>query len=205
MNEEHDGTDQGNPSEEEYQRFRRMMDGMGRAGLRRMVERLTGRIEASPRDTEALSARALAYRELGEHRRAAEDNGRIVLLGEKVFVRPSIAVGYCFPPRGAGDEFRKGPHNTTFLCAPASSMAGWGDWGVDPNERAARPETHGYPDTDPFRRGHSPGLPHSGQRDGPVQGHLHATTPHVSGFPGKPRAALKHLSGLLVQDQTRPK
>ena len=26
MNEEHDGMDQGKPSEEEYQRFRRMMD-----------------------------------------------------------------------------------------------------------------------------------------------------------------------------------
>ena len=26
MNEEHDGTDQGNPSEEEYREFRRMMD-----------------------------------------------------------------------------------------------------------------------------------------------------------------------------------
>ena len=71
MNEEHDGT----PSEEEYQRFRKMMDGMGRDGLRRMVEHLTERIEANPRDTDALSARGLAYGELGEHRLAAEDNG----------------------------------------------------------------------------------------------------------------------------------
>ena len=57
MNEEHDGTDQGNPSEQEYQRFRRMMDGMGREGLLGIVERLTERIEADPRDAEALPAR----------------------------------------------------------------------------------------------------------------------------------------------------
>ena len=80
MNEEHDGMDQGNPSEEDYQRFRRMMDGMGREGLLRMVERLTERIEADPRDAEALGARGLAYGELGEHRRAAEDYGSIIAL-----------------------------------------------------------------------------------------------------------------------------
>ena len=57
MNEEHDGTNQGKPSEEEYQRFRRMLDGVGREGLGRMVEHLTERIEANPRDTEALAAR----------------------------------------------------------------------------------------------------------------------------------------------------
>ena len=71
MNEEHDGK----PSEEEYQRFRKMMDGMGREGILRMVEHLTERIEANPRDTEALGARGLAYSELGEHRLAAEDYG----------------------------------------------------------------------------------------------------------------------------------
>ena len=71
MNEEHDGT----PSEEEYQRFRRMMDGMGREDLLRMIQHLTERIEADPRDAEALSARGLAYGELGEHRLAAEDYG----------------------------------------------------------------------------------------------------------------------------------
>ena len=80
MNEEHDGTDQGKPSEEEYQRFRRMMDGVGREGLQRMVEHLTERIDANPRDTEALGGRGLAYGELGEHRRAAEDYGRIIAL-----------------------------------------------------------------------------------------------------------------------------
>ena len=72
MNEEHDGT----PLEEEYQRFRRMMDGMGREGLLRMVERLTERIEAPPATPIALAARGLAYAELGEHRLAAEDYGR---------------------------------------------------------------------------------------------------------------------------------
>ena len=80
MNEEHDGTDQGKPSEEEYQRFRKMMDGVGREGLQWMVEHLTERIEADPRDTEALGARGLAYAELGEHRLAAEDYGRIIAL-----------------------------------------------------------------------------------------------------------------------------
>ena len=62
---EHDGMDQGNPSEEEYQRFRKMIDGVGREGLRRMVEHLTGRIEANPRDAEALSVRGLAYSRAG--------------------------------------------------------------------------------------------------------------------------------------------
>ena len=76
MNEEHDGK----PSEEEYQRFRRMMDGMGREGILRMVEHLTERIEANPRDTEALGARGLAYGELGEHRLAAEDYGGVIAL-----------------------------------------------------------------------------------------------------------------------------
>ena len=76
MNKEHDGT----PSEEEYQRFRKMMDGMGREGLGRMVDHLTERIEANPRDTEALAARGLAYAELGEHRRAAADYGGVIAL-----------------------------------------------------------------------------------------------------------------------------
>ena len=80
MNEEHDGMDQGNPSEEEYQRFRKAMDGVGREGLQRMVEHLTERIEADPRDTEALGARGLAYAELGEHRLAAEDYGGVIAL-----------------------------------------------------------------------------------------------------------------------------
>ena len=80
MNEEHDGTDQRKPSEEEYQRFRKMIDGVGREGLQRMVEHLTERIEANPRDTEALGGRGLAYAELGYHRRSAEDNGRIIAL-----------------------------------------------------------------------------------------------------------------------------
>ena len=80
MNEEHDGTNQRKPSEEEYQRFRKMIDGVGREGLQRMVEHLTERIEANPHDTEALGARGLAYAELGEHRLAAEDYAGVIAL-----------------------------------------------------------------------------------------------------------------------------
>ena len=80
MNEEHDGMDQGKPSEEEYQRFRGMMDGMSREDIHRMVEHLTERIGANPRNIEALSARGLAYGELGDHRLAAEDYGRVIAL-----------------------------------------------------------------------------------------------------------------------------
>ena len=65
---------------EDYRRFRRMIDGVGREGLQRLVEHLTERIEANPRDTEALGGRGLAYAELGDHRRSAEDNGRIIAL-----------------------------------------------------------------------------------------------------------------------------
>ena len=71
MAEEHDGMDQGNPSEE-YREFRRMMDSAGREDIRRLIEHLTGRIEANHSDAEALSVRGLAYSELGDHRRAAE-------------------------------------------------------------------------------------------------------------------------------------
>ena len=42
--------DRGEPSED-CRRFRRMMDGMDREGLRRMVERLTEEIGANPQDT----------------------------------------------------------------------------------------------------------------------------------------------------------
>ena len=76
---EHDGTDQGEPSED-YREFRRMMDGVGREGLLRMLEHLTDAIRANPHDTEALAARGLVYSELGEHRRAAEDYGSIIAL-----------------------------------------------------------------------------------------------------------------------------
>ena len=48
MNEEHDGMDQGKPSEEEYQRFRKMMDSMGREDIRRMVEHLDGGYRGEP-------------------------------------------------------------------------------------------------------------------------------------------------------------
>ena len=53
MSGEHDGIDPEKRSED-YRRFRRMMDGVGREGLGRMVEHLTEAIEANPRDTEAL-------------------------------------------------------------------------------------------------------------------------------------------------------
>ena len=69
----------GKPSEE-YREFRRMMDSAGREGIRRMIERLTERIEANPHDTEALGVRGLAYAELGKHRRAAEDYGGVIAL-----------------------------------------------------------------------------------------------------------------------------
>ena len=45
-----------------------------------MIEHLTDAIRANPHDTEALAARGLAYSELGDHRLAAEDNGRIIAL-----------------------------------------------------------------------------------------------------------------------------
>ena len=80
MSGEHDGIDPEKRSEEEYQRFRKMIDGVGREGLQRMVEHLTERIEANPRDTEALGGRGLAHAELGDHRRSAEDNGRVIAL-----------------------------------------------------------------------------------------------------------------------------
>ena len=76
---EDDGTGQGQPSED-YREYRRMMDAAGREGLLRMIEHLTGDLRANPRDTEALLARGLAYSELGDHRRAAEDNSRVIAL-----------------------------------------------------------------------------------------------------------------------------
>ncbi|MCY4448979.1 MAG: hypothetical protein OXE02_09095 [Chloroflexi bacterium] len=57
-----------------------MIDGIGQEGLRRILEHVTGLLRAHPDDTEALTARALAHSELGDHRRAAEDNGRIIAL-----------------------------------------------------------------------------------------------------------------------------
>ena len=71
--------DQGKPSED-YLKFRRVMDSVGREGLRRMIEHLTEEIRSNPHDTEALAARGLAYSELGDLRRAAEDNGSIIAL-----------------------------------------------------------------------------------------------------------------------------
>ena len=79
MTGEHDGMSQGKPSED-YLEFRRMMDSVGHEGVLRMIEHLTAEIEANPHDTEALAARGLAYSELGDHRKAIEDNGRIITL-----------------------------------------------------------------------------------------------------------------------------
>ena len=79
MSGDHDGVDPEKRSED-YRRFRRMMEGMSREDIRRMVERLTERVEANPRDAEALSVRGLAYSELGEHRLAAEDYGGVIAL-----------------------------------------------------------------------------------------------------------------------------
>ena len=56
MAEEHDGMEPGEPSDE-YREFRRMMDSADRQDLRRMVERLTEKIEANPDDTEPLFLR----------------------------------------------------------------------------------------------------------------------------------------------------
>ena len=45
-----------------------------------MIQRLTERIEENPRDAESLHLRGLLYGQLGEHRRAAEDYGRVIAL-----------------------------------------------------------------------------------------------------------------------------
>ena len=79
MAEERDGMDQDEPREE-YLEFRRMMNSAGREDLRRMVERLAEKIEADPGDTGSLFLRGLTHGELGEHRLAAEDYGRVIAL-----------------------------------------------------------------------------------------------------------------------------
>ena len=76
MTGEHDGMDPGELSEE----YRRFMDALGTEGLRRLLEHLTEAVEANPDDTEALTARGLAYAELGDRRRAVEDYGRVIAL-----------------------------------------------------------------------------------------------------------------------------
>ena len=57
------------------------MDALGNEELRRIIELLTGRVRANSHDTQALSARGLAYEELGDHRRAAEDYGNVIRPG----------------------------------------------------------------------------------------------------------------------------
>ena len=65
---------------EDRREFRRMMDALGREGVGRMIEQLTGEIGANPQDTGRLYTRGLLYNELGEHRLAEEDYGRIIAL-----------------------------------------------------------------------------------------------------------------------------
>ena len=65
-------------SPEDRREFWRMLDALGREGIRRMIEQLTGEIEANPQDTGSRYTRGLLYNELGEHRRAAADYGRII-------------------------------------------------------------------------------------------------------------------------------
>ena len=60
--------------------FRRMMAGVDREGILRMIARLTGDIQANPQETEALSARGWLYGELGDYHRAVEDNSRVIEL-----------------------------------------------------------------------------------------------------------------------------
>ena len=74
---EDDGLEPGE-SPEDRREFRRMMDALGREGVRRMIEQMTGEIEANPQDIQSRYTRGLLYNELGEHRRAAEDYGRII-------------------------------------------------------------------------------------------------------------------------------
>ena len=60
MAEERDGMDPQEPSEE-YREFRRVINSAGREDLRRLVERLTEKIEANPGDTESLFLRGFTH------------------------------------------------------------------------------------------------------------------------------------------------
>ncbi|MDE2842925.1 MAG: hypothetical protein OXN21_06035, partial [Chloroflexota bacterium] len=52
--------------------FRRMMAGVDREGMLRMVASLSRDIEANPQDARSLSARGWLYGELGDFRRTVE-------------------------------------------------------------------------------------------------------------------------------------
>ena len=79
MAREHDGMDPEEPSVD-YGEFLRAMNALGHEGLSRIIEHLTERIEVNPHDTASLSVRGLAYEQLGDHRHAAEDYGRVIAL-----------------------------------------------------------------------------------------------------------------------------
>ena len=57
---EHDGIEQEEPRMD-YQEFLRAMQAVGHEGLGRIIEHLTGLIEANPEDADSLSIRGLAY------------------------------------------------------------------------------------------------------------------------------------------------
>ena len=73
---DHDEMDpEGQP--EEYRRF---MDALGSEGLRRLIEHLAEAVEAKPPRHRSPVRQGLAYEEVGDHRRAVEDYGRVIAL-----------------------------------------------------------------------------------------------------------------------------
>ena len=76
------------------------MDALGNEDLPRVIELLTGMIRANPHDTQALSARGLAYEELGDHRRAAVDYTSVIAL------TPDKPGGYLDRARAYGSKWR---------------------------------------------------------------------------------------------------
>ena len=145
MTGEHDGMD----PEEQYRNYRRFMDALGREGLQRLIEHLTEAVEANPRDTEALSARGLAYSELGGHRRAAEDYGRVIAL------HPDDADAYIERARAYSemDELRAAVEDYGRHHPPGSRQCRGAlqPWGMQ--RRAGRPRRGNQR----LRRGHPPG------------------------------------------------
>ena len=79
MADEQDGMEREEPGMD-YQEFLRAMEALGPEGLGRIIEHLTGLIEADPEDADSLSIQGLAYEQVGEHLRAAEDYGRVIAL-----------------------------------------------------------------------------------------------------------------------------
>ena len=77
MHGEHNGSN-GQSQWEDRDEFRRLMDSLSQEELREMLERLNADITANPDDANALSARGLLHRELGDDRPAEEDFSRVV-------------------------------------------------------------------------------------------------------------------------------